>query len=215
MTSFAEARAFARTRTEGTLDGGAEPLRVAVAFTPEGHPIVAAAEPLPPGRLVLLLEGAGGSLRVDGEAVDLEEGDEARLLAIHADSAAHRRRLAPAALEYAADGGAPIRLVAGDWLLPTPAWRDGEAGINEHMNDDHVDAMQRMCRVYRGVDAADPRLVAVDPEGLVMREGKQLIQVAFDEPAYSHDEVHHATVRLAREARKREQAGAGGAEGRR
>jgi len=210
MTSPAEARAFARTCGEATLQGGSGPMAAQVAFTPEGRPIIATGQPLAGGRLRLVLRGGDGSqLSIDAEAGEPDASDETRLLAIHPDPAPHRRRLEPLEIEWLPAATEPVKIDAAQWLLPTPAWREGEAGINEHMNDDHVDAMQRMCRIYRSVEAEDPRLVAVDPEGLLMRAGDQLVHVAFDTPSYSNDDVHHATVRLAREARRIENERAG------
>lgn len=204
MSSVAEARAFARTKTHGQLEVGDRQQEIAVAFSPEGHVLLEAPEPLPSGRARLeLSDPSGALLRFVGNVSGLASGDDERLRAIHEKSGAHRGRIEPQSIEWAAVAGARASLDPSDWLLRTPEWRDREAGINEHMNDDHIDAMERMCLAFRDLEAREPRLVAVDPEGLVIRTLDGLVHIEFDEPAYTHDDVHHATVRLARLARQR------------
>jgi hypothetical protein len=108
--------------------------------------------------------------------------------------------LEPTRVRVVAAAG-PAALDAGEFLLPAPAWKAEEAGILEHMNDDHVDAMLRMCRHYHGAEAKSARLVAADPEGLHVRTERGTFYFAFDRRCETHDDVHHATVHLARTAR--------------
>jgi hypothetical protein len=69
------------------------------------------------------------------------------------------------------------------------------------MNEDHEDSMLRMSRHYHAVEAAHAQLVAVDPEGLHVRTDRGVLYFPFDRFCTSHDDVHHATVQLARTAR--------------
>lgn len=69
------------------------------------------------------------------------------------------------------------------------------------MNEDHEDSMLRMSRHYHGVEAQHAELVAVDPEGLHVRTDRGVLYFSFDRRCETHDDVHHATVHLARTAR--------------
>jgi hypothetical protein len=92
-------------------------------------------------------------------------------------------------------------LPGADWLLAAPDWREREPDVLEHMNADHVDSMVRMLRHFCGVEVEEPRLVAVDPDGLHLLAGRRGWFLPFDRVCTSYDDVHHATVRLARTAR--------------
>jgi hypothetical protein len=69
------------------------------------------------------------------------------------------------------------------------------------MNEDHEDAMLRMSLHFHGVEAKSARLVAADPEGLHVRTDRGVLYFRFDRLCVTHEDVHQATVRLARTAR--------------
>ena len=84
------------------------------------------------------------------------------------------------------------------WLLPTPAWRDGERSIAEHMNRDHADALARICERFLGEGGAGAQLLAVDPEGFHVRTARGIRWLAFAHACHTADEVRAEMVRLAR-----------------
>jgi Protein of unknown function (DUF2470) len=108
--------------------------------------------------------------------------------------------LEPAAVRVEGPAGA-CSLPLAEFLLAEPAWKSGEKDILEHMNEDHEDSMLRMSRHYHGVEAQHAELVAVDPEVLHVRTDRSVLYFPFDRRCETHDDVHHATVHLARTAR--------------
>jgi len=87
------------------------------------------------------------------------------------------------------------------WLLATPAWREGERSIAEHMNRDHTDALVRICERFLGEDAAGAELLRVDPEGFHVRTTRGIRWLAFARACHTADEVRAEMVRMAREGR--------------
>lgn len=65
-------------------------------------------------------------------------------------------------------------------LLPNPFDRESEAGIIDHMNKDHVDAMVGYC-AQAGIDAGEqpPRMCNVDAEGFHLRVGERIVRFSF------------------------------------
>jgi len=87
------------------------------------------------------------------------------------------------------------------WLLPTPAWREGERSIAEHMNRDHADALALICERYLGEREAGAELLRVDPEGFHVRTARGVRWLGFAHACHTADEVRVEMVRLTREAR--------------
>jgi putative heme iron utilization protein len=87
------------------------------------------------------------------------------------------------------------------WLLEPPAWREGEASIIDHMNQDHRDALEAMCRRFLGAQPVDVALVACDPEGFHLRNGDVPHWIPFATPCGTAEAVRAEMVRLTREAR--------------
>jgi hypothetical protein len=87
------------------------------------------------------------------------------------------------------------------WLVPAPAWSAGEASIAQHMNDDHRDAMELMCRRFLGIEPDALELVAVDPEGFHMKVGAAIHWLPFERACHTAHEVRMEMVRLTKQAR--------------
>ena len=84
---------------------------------------------------------------------------------------------------------------------------DMAAGIVEHMNDDHADAVLAIARVQGGVpDATGARLLGITPRALeieVSRAGGESCTVVEIEPPIAPlDTVRTRLVRMTREARQ-------------
>src|SRR5207244_2942665 len=75
---------------------------------------------------------------------------------------------------------------------------DAAAGILEHMNGDHADAVRAISRHFGGLDAEEATIVACDRLGFVVRartaEGMKGMRIAFPEPVRTRDEARTAFV---------------------
>ncbi len=80
---------------------------------------------------------------------------------------------------------------------------EAEAGIVEHMNSDHADAVALYAHKLLGRDGDGWRLCGTDPEGadLVGPDG-QLARLPFDKPAWDAEAVRVELVRLVKRARQ-------------
>lgn len=88
-----------------------------------------------------------------------------------------------------------------EWLLDTPEWQLGEAGIVGHMNEDHREALEAIVRARCGEDPREVAMLACDPEGFHVRNGGAVRWVPFARPCATANEVRAEMVRLTREAR--------------
>ncbi len=83
---------------------------------------------------------------------------------------------------------------------------DAAAGIIEHMNRDHADALLDITRRFSGLDALEATIVACDRLGFVLRvrtaEGMKGRRIAFSEPVGSREEARHAFVAMTRQSRQ-------------
>ncbi len=88
-----------------------------------------------------------------------------------------------------------------EWLLPSPDWQLGEAGIVSHMNEDHRDALLAMARARDPRATEDAILLACDAEGFHLRSAGAVCWIPFDRSCQTANEVRAEMVRLTREAR--------------
>jgi putative heme iron utilization protein len=79
------------------------------------------------------------------------------------------------------------------------------AGIIEHMNRDHADAVRNITRRFGGLDAEEAQMVAVDRLGFVVRaktaEGMKGTRIAFPEEVRSSEDARRVLVAMARHSR--------------
>jgi putative heme iron utilization protein len=78
-----------------------------------------------------------------------------------------------------------------------------EAGAVEHMNEDHADAVALYAARLCGAREGAWRLSGIDPEGLLLALGDEIVRLTFPEPLKSAAELRPLLVRLAQEARSR------------
>ncbi|MCU1349112.1 MAG: pyridoxamine 5'-phosphate oxidase-related FMN-binding protein [Acidobacteria bacterium] len=80
------------------------------------------------------------------------------------------------------------------------------AGILEHMNGDHADALRQITRHVTGLPADEAAMVAIDRLGFVVRartaEGMKGARIAFPEPVLTRDDARRVLVAMTREARE-------------
>ncbi|HET7875407.1 MAG TPA: DUF2470 domain-containing protein [Methylomirabilota bacterium] len=97
---------------------------------------------------------------------------------------------------------------AGEFLAARPdPLADAAAGILEHMNRDHPDALRLYARAYAGEEAEEARMVAVDRLGFKLRlrsgERRWSCRVGFPRPVRSVEECRAALIEMLAEARGR------------
>lgn len=168
----------------------------------------AAGDPQASGRVSVL----GDASRLAGAAL---EAARARYETFFPESAGHADvhdfdywQIDPVRVRYIGGFGAIHWVEAADFLLPEMEWRDGEAGIVEHMNEDHRDAMALIWQRHTGGRSAAsgdgddaPTMLASDPEGFHMRWGERVAYVRYAKICETAVDVRKEMVRLTKEAR--------------
>jgi putative heme iron utilization protein len=71
------------------------------------------------------------------------------------------------------------------------------------MNADHADAVALYATKFGGAREGAWRLTGIDPEGLLLALGDEILRLNFPEPLRSGAELRPVLVRLAQEARNR------------
>lgn len=166
-----------------------------------------ARSPLSLGRMTLL-----GPCR----RVPAEERDEARatFLGAQPDAAYYADfkdfsfyRLEPTALRYVGGFGRMSWVTVADYLAAEPdPLAPSAAGILQHMNDDHGEAVLAYARgLARVLDATAATMTAVDRYGFeltaVTPRGPKSIRLGFEGEVKDSNEVRKAMVSLVKEAR--------------
>lgn len=104
-------------------------------------------------------------------------------------------------------GFARAERIKASALAPDPeavaAILAAEAGIIEHMNADHADAVAAIAQGLLGGAAGDWRMVAVDVDGCDLSDGNQTVRLAFLARLSDSDAVRAALIRATREGRAR------------
>lgn len=164
-----------------------------------------AADPLANGRVTLL-----GECRVaDGDA-GAREAYLTRLpdAAYYADfKDFHVWRLEVESVRYIGGYGRMSWISGDDWRGAEPdPLASHAAGIVNHMNEDHGDAMALLCRAFsRAEDAAEVRMTGIDRYGFEMSvrtaRGPRPVRLAFPAKVATSEEARKALVALVAEAR--------------
>jgi hypothetical protein len=96
-------------------------------------------------------------------------------------------------------GSDDYRAAAPDPLL------DSAAGIMEHMNADHGEALRNIVRHFSGLDAEEATMVSCDRLGFVVRlrtaQGMKGTRIQFPEPVTSREQARKVLVAMTRQAR--------------
>jgi heme iron utilization protein len=83
---------------------------------------------------------------------------------------------------------------------------EASAGILEHMNRDHADALRAITRHFGGLEAEEATMVACDRLGFVVRartaEGMKGTRIAFPAEVRSREDARKVLVAMTREARR-------------
>jgi putative heme iron utilization protein len=122
-------------------------------------------------------------------------------------------RLEVSALRYIGGYGRMSWVESAEWRAarPDPLLPDA-AGILEHMNQDHADALPLYCRAFsRASEVGAVRMTAIDRLGFELSaetpEGARTVRVAFNEPIATKNDARKALVGLLKEARAKLGAG--------
>ena len=90
-----------------------------------------------------------------------------------------------------------------DELVPgqAPGLAEAEAGIVEHMNADHADAVQLYAAKLMGLAGDGWRMTGIDSEGIDLRRAGNVARLAFDVPLQAAAEARKVLVALVGKAR--------------
>jgi putative heme iron utilization protein len=99
-------------------------------------------------------------------------------------------------------------VTAPDYGLAQPdPLADAAAGIIEHMNTDHKDALVRLARVFAGIECQEAAMTAVDRLGFQVRlktsEGVKGARIAFLREVCNPAETRKILVEMVQQARQR------------
>ena len=79
------------------------------------------------------------------------------------------------------------------------------AGIIEHMNQDHADALRNITRRFGGLEALEAQMTSCDRLGFVVRvktaEGMKGTRIAFPEEVRSAEDARRVLVAMSKESR--------------
>ncbi|MCB5174514.1 HugZ family pyridoxamine 5'-phosphate oxidase [Microvirga lenta] len=105
--------------------------------------------------------------------------------------------------------GRAYRMDRADVLAPMDGLDgllDLEADAVEHMNADHSEAVALYATRLCGARDGAWRLTGIDPEGLLLALGDEIVRLTFPEPLTGPEELRPMLVRLAQDARNRSTA---------
>lgn len=160
---------------------------------------------------------AGARVTLIGATTPVAEADVAEVRADYLGRHANARywvdfadfafyRMDVAQLYYVAGFGAMGWVEASDYRgAQSDPLADAAAGILEHMNADHADALLLYCKTFAGFDADDATMTGVDRMGIRVRARKgdrlQGLRINFPRPATTPLECRKVLVEMVRQAR--------------
>lgn len=166
-----------------------------------------AGDPLEGARIMV----AGRAEELSGEAAALARR---RYLAAHpsAEGFADFKdfaffRIAPSGLHLVAGFGRIVDLEPAKFLTDlsdAAGLLEAEASAVEHMNQDHLEAINLYATRLLGGDAGDWRCTGCDPEGMDLQADNRTLRLEFPERVRTGAELRQMLVRLAGEARAKQ-----------
>lgn len=111
-------------------------------------------------------------------------------------------RLQPESASLIGGFGRAYQLDGDDLLTPDGFnLADAEAAILDHMNADHADAVCLYAQHLAKQPAADWKLTGIDPEGIDLAAGDQLVRLWFDKRVDNRSDARAMLVALVEKAR--------------
>jgi hypothetical protein len=86
-------------------------------------------------------------------------------------------------------------------MAAAPTLSEAEAGIVEHMNDDHADAIDLYAGALLGRTGSGWRMTGIDPEGCDLRHDAAVARLDFERPISDAGEARTILVELVKKAR--------------
>lgn len=100
---------------------------------------------------------------------------------------------------HAVAGFGRIETMEADEVFPSAAEMISlEDGAIQHMNDDHVDAIQRYAAGLLGAIQDGWRVAAIDTDGADLRRGEEVLRLPFESPVYSAVDLRKTFAGLGR-----------------
>ncbi len=156
---------------------------------------------------------AGARLTVIGEAQRMAAADAERISDAYFTAFPHATtyrdahgfdfyRLTTQRIRYIGGFGEIHWINAKSWTLEAPAWADDKAGMIDHMNADHVDAMLLLSEYHHGIQPEHVKMFALHRDGCYLDVGDAVpLHVPFKNLANSPGAVRKALVDLTQQAR--------------
>lgn len=85
-----------------------------------------------------------------------------------------------------------------DMRLENP-FRQFEARIVEHMNEDHQKALRHYCTVRKGIEIQTIAMAGIDSEGFDLLADGRKLRIDFDAPIHTVEEARATLAKLARQ----------------
>lgn len=171
-------------------------------------------------RASLLFDGTGGEnnplegsrLSVWGKVARTEEKNtKTRFLARHPDASVYASfsdfsffKMKIEAAHFVAGFGKIADLSSEELILniaDSAALRDAEPDIVEHMNEDHLDAIQLYATRLLGTHDDNWSMTGCDTEGCDLKAGCHTLRLEFPRRANTPDEIRQILIELVNEAR--------------
>lgn len=113
----------------------------------------------------------------------------------------HFYRIEPTAIRFIGGFGKIHWVEPASFSAPANQLAEIEAGILQHMNADHAEALRSYCRHFHGVAAEKAEMIGIDCDGFDVRVDEQKLRFEFPKPVLEAAGARAALVRLAEEAR--------------
>ena len=180
--------------------------------SPEASLLIAEAgegNPLALGRTTLIgrCEKMAATERDSAKAVFVKAHPDSAFYADFKDFYYYKLRVQSA--RYIGGFGRMSWIEGQDWKSAEPdPLSESAAGIIEHMNEDHRDAMVVCCTSFsKATDTSDAVMTGIDRYGFEMsavtEDGPRPIRLAFNKQATTSEEARIEIVKLVKEARKK------------
>jgi len=110
-------------------------------------------------------------------------------------------RIEPERIRYIGGFGKIHWIEAAAYLAPANALAEAEAGILEHMNRDHADALLDYCRHFQGVTPQAVEMIGIDGDGFDLRADGRILRFDFSEPIVDAAGARQALVEMVQRCR--------------
>lgn len=110
-------------------------------------------------------------------------------------------RMEPVQIRYIGGFGKIFWVEPDDFLQANPFWGQSEAGILQHMNEDHQKNLRQYCQHYHQRTVAETErveMVGIDAEGFDVLLQERKLRFSFSQPIQTAQEARMALVEMAK-----------------